>query len=176
MSDVANINDTYVHSKEFVSIWLPIYIKSELPKTQTVYGQELVLKKDFHITLISLKRVAATIDSKNQHAIEDELLEHFREFVKTKDLDSFESIGEYRAVKNNGEVTIVLRVMVPGLDDLFDYIRRIYGVSVSLQPAHATLYIQPGKNGIPINSFEELEEISELIDFPLDEESKGTDS
>lgn len=54
-----------------------------------------------------------------------------------------------------------------GLRGLFGALSEKHGVAIPVQPAHATLYTLPNdQSGIPINSYEQLEEISTPVQVP----------
>lgn len=54
-----------------------------------------------------------------------------------------------------------------GIDGLFDMLSQRHGVKIPVQPTHITLYTLPTETfGIPINSYERLEEISRPVDLP----------
>ena len=57
-----------------------------LPKTLKVNGYDLLLKSEFHISLICAKRIAPLINEANATEIEAEIVDYFQEFIKNMPL------------------------------------------------------------------------------------------
>jgi hypothetical protein len=126
----------------------------ELPKTLSVSGYDLVVKSEFHISLLCTKNIAKLIDSAGD--IEAELVQAFKEFITTSPLTCYTLTGKYELVKRDDRVTVVALANVPGVDQLFAGLSTRYGVTLPVQPTHITLYTLQPEMGIGILSPEEL--------------------
>lgn len=140
---------------------------SDLPATQQVEGYELLLKSEFHISLICAKRIAALIDTDKATEIEAEIVEAFMGFIVNEPLTDYALTDEYRLVKKDDRVTLVAMAAVPGLDGFFNELERKYGLGLPTQPTHITLYTLQPEAGIGILSQEELGQNSTIVDVQL---------
>lgn len=139
----------------------------ELPASIEVDGDTLLLKSEFHISLVCAVRLAPLIDKQGSDKVAAEIIEAFNEFVQGQPLTDYEVSGELRLVKRDEKKTVIVMVKVPNLDKLFDDLRQKYNVDLPIQPTHITLYTLPPDNiGIGILSDEELQRDSVSIDLP----------
>lgn len=140
---------------------------SGLPEKIVVDGDELVVKAEFHISLVWAGRLSGMIDEKNKDKIKNEMIEEFEKFTENNSLENYELTGELRLVKKADRKTIIAMAKVPNLDIFFEKLSQKYGVELPVQPTHITLYTLPSdKIGIGILSNEELQRISRIIGIP----------
>lgn len=138
-----------------------------LPKKLKVADDELVLKPEFHISLVWVGRLSEMVDAQNKEKIQDEMIKAFDQFTEEYLLRNYEFTEELRLVKKGNQKTIIAMAEVPNLDIFFEGLRQKYEVEFPLQPTHITLYTLPtDKIGIGILSHNELEKYSEPIDIP----------
>jgi hypothetical protein len=138
-----------------------------LAKTIEVDEYELLIKSEFHVSLLCTKNIAPLIDDTNVDIIESELVEFFLDFIKTTPLDTYSATNEFRLVKNNDRVTLVGMVIVPGIEGLFTELSKKYGVSLPIQPTHITVYTLQPEKGIGILSKEQLDEESLVVNVDI---------
>jgi len=136
------------------------------PEKLDVKGQSLLLKGEFHISLICAKRIAALIDPENKESLQAEILAEFKKFILKHELKDFSLLPEFRFVEMDTRKTLIILVEVPDLDLLFTHLEEKYGTKLPLQPTHITLYTLQPEAGIGILSHEELEQYSELVEVP----------
>jgi hypothetical protein len=140
----------------------------QLPEKIEVDGDTLLIKSEFHISLVCLKRLAPMIDEQNSQKITAEIIEAFENFTRKHPLTNYELLkDEMRLVKRDAQKTVIVMVKVPGLDMFFDKLRQKYKVDLPTQPTHITLYtLPPDTIGIGIVSDEMLQKQSVPIDLP----------
>lgn len=156
-----------LYEKGFGYIRLENLELGELPKKLTVDGDELVLKPEFHISLVWAGRLAEMIDIQNKDKIKIEIIQEFEKFTKEKSLVDYELTGELRLVEKGSQKTVIAMAKVMNLEAFFMRLNQKYGSKLPLQPAHITLYTLPtDKIGIGILSDEELQRISKVIEIP----------
>lgn len=156
-----------LYEKGFGYIRLENLELGELPKDLAVDGDELVLKPEFHISLVWAGRLAEMIDIQNKDKIKIEIIQEFEKFTKEKSLVDYELTGELRLVEKGSQKTIIAMAKVMNLEAFFMRLNQKYGSKLPLQPAHITLYTLPtDKIGIGILSDEELQRISKVIEIP----------
>lgn len=137
-----------------------------LPDTISVEGYTLLLKKEFHVSLICAKKIAVLIDPENNRKIEAEIVELFKEFIKHQPLSDFSLNTELRFVELDQRKTVIVMTHVPGLDQFFNMLEKHYGNKLPLQPTHITLYTLQPEVGIGILSKGELEKLSTIVVVP----------
>ncbi|HET9412044.1 MAG TPA: hypothetical protein VFO38_04305 [Candidatus Saccharimonadales bacterium] len=133
-----------------------------LPETIEVQGHTLLRKEEFHITLMCPKNIAPVL-----HKDKSELVRFFVEYAKSHDLTRYTLLPEYRLVKKEDRITVVVMVDMPALNDLFAAMNAKYGANIPTQPAHITIFGLQTNWGIGINSPEELQQISTPVEVPF---------
>lgn len=141
---------------------------ADLPQTWEFDGDDFVVKPEFHITLLSVERIAKLIDSANAEKLKPEIAKEFYEFVKKRPLTQYTLTDDIRLVRaSEDNKTVVVMAKLEGINELFDTLSKKYDTKLPVQPTHITLYTLPTDTfGIPINSYEELKKISEPVDVP----------
>jgi len=140
---------------------------TNLPDKVRVKEYELLLKSEFHVSLICAKRIAPMVDESGATEIEAEIVAFFLDFIKSTPLANFSVRNVYRLVKRDERVTLVGMVDVPGIEKLFAALEEKYDTKFPLQPTHITLYTLQPDAGIGILSREQLEEDSEIVQVPI---------
>ena len=139
----------------------------KLPSTLNVQGYDLLLKSEFHISLLCVKNIAPIISEVRAKQVEPEIVKFFQEFIKQTPLSEYSFQNVYRLVKREERVTLVGMVDVPGIESLFNELQHKYQVNLPVQPTHITLYTLQPEAGIGILSQEQLEQDSEVVDVTL---------
>lgn len=138
-----------------------------LPDSLTIEGCRLVVKSEFHISLVWVGRLAEMIDRQNKDKIKADMIEEFEKFTKKYSLENYKLTKKLRLVRRGDQKTVIIITKVPNLDIYFEKMSQKYGVQLPLQPTHITLYTLPtDKIGIGILSEEELNKLSAPIRIP----------
>jgi hypothetical protein len=139
----------------------------DLPRSIKVDGSELVIKPEFHISLVWVGRLKEMVNDPDKEKVKKEMIEEFEEFTKDQPLTDFVLTKELRLVRKEDRKSIIAMAEVPGIDAFFERLSRKYDVNLAVQPTHITLYTLPtDKIGIGILSYGELDAYSEPIDLP----------
>jgi hypothetical protein len=138
-----------------------------LPPKIVVGEYDLLKKSEFHISLISAKKIAAIIDSNRAAEIQTEIVAFFKEFIKTTPLDDYGLTNKFRLVKRDERVTLVVLATVPGIEKFFAELGAKYNKQLPVQVMHITLYTLQPEVGIGILSTDELERDSEAVEVSL---------
>lgn len=146
-------------------ITLPVK-PGNLPDSISAEGITLYKKSEFHITLLSTKRIAKNIDEANEDKLEAEIVEEFKKFIVDKPIKDFRILPEFRFVKRDERKTVVVMVETENLKDFFGLLRNKYKTNIPDQPTHVTIYSLDPEFGISISSKQDLERDTKVIDIP----------
>ena len=156
---------TPFHTYENGWVSLPIYDITGLPEIIEVKSKKLKLKDEFHITMMAARDLAPSLNADDPVEAEKQLVADFVEFQKTNDLSRYTPSDVYRFVKRDDRETVIQMVEVPGINELYYFLRQKYNVDLPTQPAHITLYKKDGYRGIGLLSDEEIDRDSEIIEI-----------
>lgn len=131
------------------------------PKTIQVEGLTLHRKSEFHISLVSLKRLVPLLET-----TEEELEKAFLEFQASHNLTTYRLTQNYRLVRRGEKATIIVMVEVDDIEALFDFLRQKYNRDIPTQPTHITLYTLQPEVGIGLFSDEEVTKESTPVVIP----------
>lgn len=149
------------------SVFLADVAVPPLPETIEFAGQQLFIKDEFHITLLSVQYLARQLAADTAEQVKAQLVEEFEHFVAETPLDQYEITGPLRFVEDEAYKTIIVMVEVPHIEDLFDCLRNKFSANIPTQQTHVTLYRHPKDYiGIAIPSAEVLERTSRIIEVP----------
>jgi isopentenyldiphosphate isomerase len=149
-------NITY--DKGYIALWLENY---PLPETLTVDGDTLLKKDHFHVSLLCVKNLLE-VNSDS----EAKIIQHFCDFLKDNEVQLEGFTGEFRMATREERKSVVGLCEVSNLYELAKYLSDKTGIEVASQPAHVTLYTLQQNMGIGLNSPEELEEKSKVVEVP----------
>lgn len=139
----------------------------KLPESIEVDGEKLVIKPEFHISLVWVGRLKDMVDEADKEKVKRGMIEEFENFVKEHPLDEYELTNDLRFVRQAEQKSVIVMADMPNLKLFFERLSHKYGVELPLQPAHITLYTLPSdKIGIGIFSQEELTDKTVPIDLP----------
>ncbi len=157
------INKKYNYKNGYISLPVDDQRLKQLPESFIVESEELMLRSDFHISIMAVKHLAPIIDSNNMEDVSQQLVQDFMEFSKNNDLVSYQFTNELRLVKKGDRTSIVVMVKLENIDKLFDFLRKKHSVDLPTQPTHITLYTLGSNRGIGILSAQKLAEMSSII-------------
>jgi len=145
-------------------IVLPIEI-GNLPEKISVEGNELLLKSEFHVSLVCIKRL---IEPYGEAAadIEQKILELFCAFVSKNAISFLTYKDEFRLAVFEERKSIIVLCDVSNLDKFPQLLKSELGIEISIQPTHITLYTLEPDAGIGLNSKAEMEAKSHPVAVP----------
>jgi len=158
------LNDVHNYENGYIGLVVPIPIG--LPRIIRLEGYELVLKSEFHISLINAGKIAQLIDKNQQSKTESQIVEKFKDFVNKNHLKDYVFDNRFRLVQRDIRKSVIGMTRVPHLDEFFDGLRQHYGKDIPNQPTHITMYTLQPEKGIGILSKEELERDSKSVEIP----------
>lgn len=149
-------NITY--DKGYIALWCEDY---DIPDTIEIDGDTLTKKDHFHVSLLCVKNILEVNPD-----VEEEVLKHFCDFSKKYEI-KFESFTkEFRLATREERKSVVVMCKVSNLDTFAEFLAEKLGLPVAVQPTHVTIYTLQHNMGIGLNSPEELEEKSNIVEVP----------
>lgn len=155
---------SYDPKSGYISLHMPV--TAGLPKTIKVKGHKLLLKSEFHISLIKARYAAELIDANRQVEIEQEIVDAFEKFVAKQPLTEFHPNGEFRFVQTDERKTVIGMCDVPHLQDFFAELRATYKTDIPDQPTHITMYTLQPERGIGLLSAAQLQQNTAIVELP----------
>ncbi len=159
-----SLTQPYSYDNGYISLHMPV--TPGLPPTIEVKGYKLLLKSEFHISLIKARFVAELVNPNRQDQIEQEIVAAFEKFIATQPLTEFHPTGVFRLAQVDVRKTVVGMCEVPHLQDFFDQLRATYKVDIPDQPTHITMYTLQPEKGIGLLSPAQLEQDSQVVEIP----------
>ncbi len=143
-------------------IYLPLEINN-IPKEIKINEYNLSLKSSFHCSLVCVKRILPEQEA--------EIIKYFCEFVSNNELSFLNFKNEFRLVKRDDRVSVVVMCEISNIEKFFQELGEKYNTKIEIQPTHVTIYtLQPDK-GIGILDNTELQNISSLVEVPSEVKS-----
>lgn len=165
MTELTMISAHHNHNNGYIAL---VNLElGNLPQKLSVGEYELVIKSEFHISLVCTKKLALLIDPSRVDEIRAEIVESFQQFIHANPLTHYEITNDFRLVKRDDRVTLVVLVTVPGIESFFSELEKKYNKKLPVQVTHITLYTLRPEEGIGILSSEELERDSVPVAVPL---------
>lgn len=148
-------NDRYIH--------LPVDVDaSSLPKEILLDSDTLLLKTEFHVSLVCVTELAEAL---SQDA-EQKIVHIFNSFVEKNDVAFKGFAGELRVAEKIGEErrkTLVAMCIVSNIEELYNELNKQLGSNFDIQPTHITLYTLGLDRGIGLNSSEDIANMTKDI-------------
>lgn len=133
------------------SICLSVAV-SGLPEKLEIEGHTLLLKTEFHVTLIAIGRIIERHKVTTPDFV-SKVVEDFCAFVKENPVELVRYRDEYKFVSREERKTVVVMCDVSNLDKFFDLINKKYNITLEYPPTHVTLYtLQPNLGIFLLNS------------------------
>lgn len=161
---MTNLPSPYSYKDKYIAIDLPLL--EQMPEIINVGSGELLLKSEFHISLVKTSYVAELVHSISSEELENEIIQLFADFIKDQPLDAYKLLKQFRLVELDTRKTIIGLVNVPHLDAFFESLRAKYITDIPVQPTHITLYTLQPDAGIGVLSQEQMDKVSAAIDLP----------
>lgn len=150
--------DNITYNKGYIALWCKDY---DLPKTFEVDGDTFLKKDHFHVSLLCVKNILETHPDK-----EEEIIQHFCDFLKHNEVKLERFTKEFRLSTRDERKSLVAMCSVSNLDTFATYLSGKIGIDVAPQPTHVTIYTLQHNMGIGLNSPEEMEEKSKVVEVP----------
>ncbi len=127
-------------------------------------GKEWFLKREFHVSLICVKKILQQLIEKHGDEKATSLLSEALIKVLSTHKPAFEKFtDELRTVKDNDKETIVAMCDVKNLDKAFEELRSLLSLPLELPPTHVTLYTVENRKAIGLTSKEDIETLTTLL-------------
>lgn len=147
-------------------ISLPVTLEP-WPKAGTIYvdGETLLLKKEFHVSILSVKRYAPFLAKKTGQSVEEAFAELAKETGSYLRLSSMpfgldKIRDEFRIASEEPKKSALVMCDVVGIERLFDFVRQRFKLEIPTQPTHVTLYTRNDGKGIGLVNDEEMAVLS----------------
>lgn len=129
-------------------------------------GKEWFLKREFHISLICVKKILPQLIEKhgNEKKANELLSQALIEVLKIHHPTFDNFTGELRTAKDGDKETIVAMCAVKNLDKVFDDLNSTLDLQLELPPTHITLYTMANKKAIGIATKEELDTLTSKLE------------
>lgn len=134
-----------------IQLDLPFECFRAFPSAVELENELLLLKDEFHITLIHPpKSLAQTTES------------FFENFITRHSILLQALLSDFRFAVHDDRKTILLRCEVTNLEELFSAMGKKIGLTLPLQPTHITLYKLQNRPGIAVDSNEIIEQFCRI--------------
>ncbi len=148
-----NLNDGYIQ--------LPIILDQiyQLPPGLYVQDYELLLKDEFHCSLICLR------EFKNKYGlgIERKIIDLFNDFAGNHPIALVKFQDDLRLVRRKERVSVISLCEISNIDRLYELLNEKLGIVEVAPPTHVTLYTLQPNSGIGVNTDSELQ-ATEIVD------------
>lgn len=157
----------YIYNKKYTFddgyICLPLDIRN-LPEQITIEEYSLQLKTEFHCSLVCVKCINSKYE-KNFNNLESKIIECFCKFVSKNEISFIRYKNEFRLVKREERMSVVVMCDVFNLGDFFNLLEKRFGIKADTQPTHVTLYTLQPDRGIGISDQATLQ-LTTLVNVP----------
>jgi hypothetical protein len=157
----------YAHPEGYLWFVLESAKFQDLPESLEVEGQFFQRKDEFHVTIINSRSIARALaegNSEKEDLIKERLKQLLVEYAVAHPISFSGFTGDLRLAKTGERTSIAARCNMQGLEGYFETVRRVLGINVPTQPAHASLYTVTGR-AVGIDSTDEMEAFKK-VDVP----------
>ena len=140
-------------------IYLPIDLDSNLPDDLEIDGVRLLRKSSFHVSLVCVKNIGNNLEQK--------VIDSFCKFTSVNDISFVRFIGEFRFAEFEERKTLVVKCQISGIEKFIKQLSQELGMDIPNQPTHVTLYTLQPDAGIGLNSLNELDGKSKVVEGPI---------
>jgi len=144
----------------YVALHIP---KLDLPETIEIDGKTLLLKDEFHVSLLYVDGLVS-----NGPISEDRVVELFDSYLKTNKLSFGGFSSEFRYVTDEarGRESVIAMCAVDGFENFAEYLSKAIGCAVEPHPTHVTLYTLQPNAGIGVNTPEDFAQTDTIDSIP----------
>lgn len=147
------------------SIILPVAIEG-LPPTLEIEGYTLILKTNFHVTLVPTGKIIKKYGISIPNFLE-KVNADFCDFVERAPADFLRYQDEFRFVSENERRTVIVTCDISNLNEFFSVLNKKYGLQIEIPPTHVTLYTLQPDLGIYLIDSNDLETLTKTIPTSL---------
>lgn len=145
------------------TIILPVSF-SDFPSKIEINGYELLLKTEFHVSLVCIGKIIEKHKVTIPNFI-DKIVQDFCEFTKSNAVGVLRYRNEFLFASESDLRSVVIMCDVSNLSKFFDLMNDKYGLNVKPPPTHVTLYTLTGL-GIFLTDSEDVENLTVAIENP----------
>jgi len=145
----------YKFSKKY--LYIPLRLDQDLPSSVTVEGSKLVLKDEFHVSLLCTKGLSSEVEEK--------ILDVFCKLTETNDISFASFTGQYLFAERNSDnrKSLIAMCYLNGLKEIFTLIKQELDIHFDYESKHLTLYTLRKNEGIGINSKKDIEKMTKDV-------------
>jgi len=148
-------------------IGLPVFL-TDLPPSIEVNGYTLLLKDEFHVSLVCMEKIIEKQGVPIPNFI-SEVTADFSAFAPENPIELLRYRNEFRFVEDKGRErkSVIVMCDVSNLGKFFDFFNEKYGLKLEYPPTHVTLYtLQPNK-GIYLVDEEDMKKKTVIMQNPI---------
>lgn len=138
-------------------IFLPLTIEN-LPSKLNVSGYELLLKEEFHCSLVCIK----DLQEKYGRDAEEKVTKLFYDFILKNKIAFVKYRNEFRLVQRGERVSVIVMCDISNIDTFFKLMDQELGIKSDTQPTHVTIYTLQPNMGIGVNTDQGLQATKEV--------------
>ncbi len=138
----------------------------DLPKTIEVEEETLLLKDEFHVSLVCSEKIKDKFNVEDSDFIE-KLNKDFSEFETEHEIKLTRFRDEYKLVEEENKKAVVCMCDIENLNEFFDLINKKYNLAIPYPPTHATMYTLQPNVGIFLTNDEDIARLAKPIANPL---------
>lgn len=146
-------------------IFLPVSI-TDLPEQIEIEGNILYAKKEFHVSLVCIRRIADRYNI-NIPDFLNKIISDFREFNKENKVELLHYNNDFRFAVRDDLKTVIVTCEVSNINKFFDLMNKKYGVNVEYPSTHVTLYTLKDKVGIYLIDSSDIKNLTVTIENPV---------
>lgn len=157
----------YTLEEKTRTITLPISL-DDLPKEIHIKGHTLHVQvgEPLHVSLVYVGQLIEKYDVTIPDFL-DKVIDDFCDFIKTYDIDIAHYKDEYRFVRKNDKITVVVMCEVSNHNEFFDLINKKYQLNMKYPVPHVTLYTLDGETGTSLRDADDIKKYTIPIENPI---------
>ncbi len=146
--------------KGYIALHVPVL---DLPKSIEIDGKELLLKTEFHVSLLYVEGL-----SEATSITPEKIIELFDVFLQDRTLSFGVFTGDFRYVTDEarGRETVIGMCTVNGFEGFAEYLSKEINFVVEPHPTHVTLYTLQPDAGIGVNNPSDFARTKEIDQIP----------
>lgn len=161
---ICNGNKYEIGGLRGVTIGLPVNLNN-LPEKIEIEGNTLLLKTEFHVSLICFSPIMEKYKVYIPDFIE-KITADFCEFVQNNDINLLCYRDGFRFAARDERRSVIVMCDVSNLDKFFELINKKYNLQIEYPPTHVTLYALQDR-GIYLTDSQDIQKLTKLIFNPI---------
>jgi hypothetical protein len=157
------------HPEGYLCLSLPAAAFAQLPEHIEISGTVLRKKKEFHVTVMSLKSVIPLVAEAAEHMsleeVQERILGVFVSILVKHPITFAKWQDDFRIAESDFRMSLLVRCTAINLDYFFAECEKVFGIAIPRQPAHVTLYTLQPDAGIGVDSESQMTRLPN-VSFP----------